>query len=139
MEKQYDIDELSRECRTSRRNIHFYVQQKILAPPVSAGVGARYSDEHRLRLLAIPVLRLQGLRLDAIRDYFASSTTEEIAQLVANVTPTAPEAVSPPPASNVLRYELAEGVELLVDATLGNRTRDRVQELLAVSRAIFTK
>src|SRR5919109_4051628 len=65
---EYTITELSELSGVNRRNIHFYVQQSLLPPPEGAGLGARYTDEHLLRLRAIPALRSRGLRLDEIRE-----------------------------------------------------------------------
>ena len=71
---EIDINELVEKSGVPRRTIHFYVQQGLLPPAEGAGLAARYSEEHLLRLAAIPVLRRRGLRLDEIRREFQQRT-----------------------------------------------------------------
>jgi DNA-binding transcriptional MerR regulator len=116
----YTITELADLSGVNRRNIHFYVQQGLLPPPEGAGLGARYNDEHLLRLRAIPILRNRGLRLDEIRERLVSMRAGEIEDLLMQ---PAPEPAERAPlhfqrpwqrAETVMRYTLAPGVELLV-------------------------
>ena len=128
----YTISELSQRTGIKRRNIHFYIQQRLLPPPKGAGLGARYDDEHVMRLQAIPILRKRGLKLDEIRDQLTEMTMGSIKRLVSGYEPDRTEALaglparraatmsyrtaSPPPqADSLRRYTLAKGVELLVD------------------------
>src|SRR5688500_13864416 len=78
----YDIGELSELSGVTRRNIHFYVQQGLLPPAGGAGLGARYSDAHLLRLKAIPLMRARGLRLDQIRGRLSNLKTAEVEALL---------------------------------------------------------
>ena len=78
MDEELTIQDLCEETGLPRRTIHFYTQQGILPPPQGSGLGARYQDEHLLRLKLIPFLRKQGMRLDEIRHKFQTSTTAEV-------------------------------------------------------------
>lgn len=141
----YDIGELSELSGVTRRNIHFYVQQGLLPPAEGAGLGARYSDAHLLRLKAIPLLRARGMRLDQIRGRLSNLNTAGAEALLADLS--RPEAASAdadggplkgvPQALTLTRYQLAPGVELTVDAGAGHKTMARVAELLRASGHIF--
>jgi DNA-binding transcriptional MerR regulator len=138
----YTITELTELSGVSRRNIHFYVQQALLPPPEGAGLGARYTDEHLLRLRAIPVLRNRGLRLDEIREQLAGMDLSAVGALLKQ-SPPAP-AGRPPPhpaqpwprAEAVTRYTLAPGVELLVGPDADQAWHIQIAELAEAIRRI---
>lgn len=83
MEPTLSIQELCDQCGLSRRTVHFYSQQGLIPPPTGAGLGARYLEEHVLRLQLIPLLRGQGLRLDEIRRRFDALGVEPAARVTA--------------------------------------------------------
>lgn len=62
-----DIEQLATLSATPRRTIRFYVQEGLLPPPDGERRGAKYSDTHLERLLAIRRLQQDGLSLEAIR------------------------------------------------------------------------
>jgi DNA-binding transcriptional MerR regulator len=141
----YDIGELSELSDVTRRNIHFYVQQGLLPPAEGAGLGARYSDAHLLRLKAIPLLRARGLRLDQIRERLSNLNAAGVEALLADLSrPVAAVADADggplegvPRARTLTRYQIASGVELTVDAGAGHKTMARVAELLRACGHIF--
>ena len=141
----YDISQLSELSGVTRRNIHFYVQQGLLPPAEGAGLGARYSDAHLLRLKAIPLLRSRGLRLDQIRGRLSNLNTTGVEALLAELSrPMAAGAEADggssgdaPPARTLTRYQIAPGVEMTVDAGAGHKTMARVAELLRACGHIF--
>lgn len=141
----YDIGELSELSGVTRRNIHFYVQQGLLPPAEGAGLGARYSDAHLLRLKAIPLLRARGMRLDQIRGRLSNLNTAGVEALLTDLSrPAAAVADADggplkgvPQALTLTRYQLAPGVELTVDAGAGHKTMARVAELLRACGHIF--
>ena len=63
----YTITQLEEKTGLLRRTIHFYVKERLLPPPAGRGVGAKYDEEHLLRLGVICVLR-NKLSLDGIRE-----------------------------------------------------------------------
>ena len=141
----YDIGELSELSGVTRRNVHFYVQQGLLPPAEGAGLGARYSDAHLLRLKAIPLLRARGLRLDQIRERLSKLNSAGVEALLAELSkPLAAVADADgatlkggPQTRTLTRYQIAPGVELTVDAGAGHKTMARVAELLHACRHIF--
>lgn len=57
------------ECSgVARRTIHFYVKEGLLPPPSKPGGGARYGNEHLLRLLLIRECQREHYKLQAIRE-----------------------------------------------------------------------
>ena len=150
----YTINELSERTGTKRRNIYFYVQQRLLPPPKGAGLGARYDDEHVMRLQAIPILRKRGLKLDEIRERLTHMKSGSIKRLIGGYEPEQSEALagiparrakpmnyraaSPPPqADSLRRYTLAKGVELLVDSTNHSAIHGHIPQLAQAVKQIL--
>ena len=137
----YTIAELSEISGVNRRNIHFYVQQGLLSPPEGAGLGARYTEEHLLRLRAIPILRNHGLRLDEIRARLAGMDASAVAALLmpppdGPVGGARPHAAPKLRGEAVTRYALAPGVELLVGPEADQAWQIKIAELLQVIQGI---
>jgi len=133
---EYTITELSTLSGVNRRNIHFYIQQGLVPPADGAGLGARYTDEHLLRLRAIPVLRNRGLRLDAIREQLAGLDGAAVRSLLAqpptaSTGPRSTPALQAEPGETVTRYRLAPGVEILIGPDADPRWHRRAAELAA--------
>ncbi len=138
----YTIQELTDLTGLSRRTIHFYKGQGILAPPMGAGLGARYGEEHLLRLRLVPLLRRQGLRLDAIREQLVGMSLVEMQRSLA-ATPAAAEPVpgSPSPAPLATRtfvhYSLPAGITLVAPAHLNSADQKKLSALLGAAARIF--
>lgn len=64
----YTITQIEEMTGVPRRNIHFYVKESLLPPPVGLRNSARYNEEHLLRLGVIRVLQGSHLRLEGIRE-----------------------------------------------------------------------
>lgn len=62
------ITELEERSGVARRTIHFYIREGLLPSPDKPGGGARYDEEHLLRLLLIRELQSGRYRLAEIRD-----------------------------------------------------------------------
>ncbi len=167
--KEYTIQELSALSGVPRRTVHFYTQQGILPPPQGAGLGARYSELHLLRLQAVPVLRARGLRLDEIRQRLAGLDLEATRALLAPASagpapapfpPAAVREISPswpagpsigrpdhpggpdlsiPTPRATLHYPLPGGLELTAPADLDPALRRKLLRLLQEARRILTE
>ncbi len=139
----YTIQELTEHAGVPRRTVHFYSQQGILPPPSGAGLGARYGEEHLLRLKLVPLLRRQGLRLDDIRERFAALSLEEMRQLLSAKPSPARPPVSPRPAparpspQAFNLYQLPAGITLLVPTHLTPADREKLSALLNAAAQIF--
>jgi DNA-binding transcriptional MerR regulator len=143
---EYTINDLVNLSGVNRRNIYFYVQQGLLPPPEGAGLGARYGDEHLLRLRAIPRLRDRGLRLDEIRVRLDGKDLRSIEAMLAEQPQPQPagrvrevETARRSPPQSLLRYRLAEGVELLVEASADAKARSATAELIDAADRIFNR
>jgi len=143
---EYTIGDLVDATGVNRRNIYFYVQQGLLPPPGGAGLGARYGDEHLLRLRAIPVLRSQGLRLDEIGERLAALDLRSLRALLAEAPKAAGVArkgdapsSAMPNAKRLTRYTLAAGVDLFVEAGVESIARAQVAELIQAAQKILTR
>lgn len=135
------INELEAMSGVNRRNIRFYVQQEILPPPEGAGLGARYDEEHLLRLKAIPVLRNRGMRLDEIRSFLTRSSRRELERMLQAPQPL-PGAVRRKAGSEVtgracVRYAVAPGVEITIDADASPTVREKVTTLIHEAERLF--
>ncbi|MBP7705692.1 MAG: MerR family transcriptional regulator [Candidatus Aminicenantes bacterium] len=61
--KEWTLRELAAETGATERTIRFYISRGILPPPLRAGRGAAYGEEHRARIEDIRRLQAQGLTL----------------------------------------------------------------------------
>lgn len=81
METTYSISELEQLTGTNRRTIYYYVTEKILPPPVGAGLAARYSEVHYLRLLLIARMQKSHMRLQGIKEALDEMSIEQMRTL----------------------------------------------------------
>jgi DNA-binding transcriptional MerR regulator len=79
-ETRYDFTISDLEARTgiNRRTIHFYVKEGILPAPQGAGGGARYGEEHLLRLQLTRELQKSHLKLSGIREAMDGMTLAQM-------------------------------------------------------------
>jgi DNA-binding transcriptional MerR regulator len=64
----YTVSDLESLTGINRRTIHFYVKEGVLPAPQGAGGGARYGEEHLLRLQLTRDLQKSHLKLSGIRE-----------------------------------------------------------------------
>lgn len=137
----FSIGELETLTGVNRRNIRFYVEQEVIPPPDGAGLGARYDDEHLLRLRAIPILRNRGMRLDEIRAFLGKAKKRDVEQLVAapQPQPAAPQTAPRMQASGraCIHYVVAPGVEITVDVDAPADVRANAAALIAEAGRLF--
>ena len=120
------IGELADRVGLSRRAVRFYVQQKLLPPPIGGGRGAHYDSNHVQRLTRIVQLQAAGHSLEAIRRILEGKEVLPPVELEAAV----PRGV----AELWTRVRIAEGVELHVDA---HRRPLDAGQLAAVREAVW--
>ena len=126
--EEYGISELAEAAGLTRRAVRFYVQQGLLQPPLGRGRGRHYDGSHLERLRRIAGLQQAGHSLEAIRRILAGGAAEPVPE------PDRRPRVRPVLSSGLwTRVELAEGVELHLDAT---RYRPAVEQLLAIREAV---
>jgi DNA-binding transcriptional MerR regulator len=129
---EYTIQEIIQLSGLPRRTIYFYIQQNLLPSPEGAGLAARYSQQHLLRLKLIPLLRGQGLRLDQIREKMASLSIKEAQDLLTQLETSQPPAVSAPIQAHhtYTHYTLPSGITLIVPGQLSPSLQQKVEKLL---------
>ena len=129
------IGDLAEAAGLSRRAIRFYVQQRLLPPPLGRGRGRHYDQTHLQRLRRIEQLQSAGHSLEAIR----------------RILDNGDAATPPPPAAPSrrvprlrlsaelwTRLSLGDGVELHYDAARHNPTLEQLMELRAAVHAALT-
>ena len=79
---QYTVSELERLTGISRRTIHFYVKEGVIAPPDGMAGGARYGEEHLLRLKLTRELQKSHLKLSGIREAMDSLTLDQMRSML---------------------------------------------------------
>jgi len=91
LEDNYTITDLERKTGLNRRTIHFYTKEKLIPPPYGAGGGARYGEEHVVRLRLIQELQKSHLRLSGIREALDSMSLDEMKDVLAKARVSPPE------------------------------------------------
>jgi len=128
------IGDLADAAGLSRRAIRFYVQQRLLPPPLGRGRGRHYDRSHVERLHRIGQLQAAGHSLDAIRKILDSGNGSVLAPAKA--------ARRPPRASLSARLwtrlSFGDGVELHYDASRYNPTVEQLMQLRDAVRSILS-
>lgn len=97
--RDYTLEQLSKETGLKARTIRHYIQQELLLGPETRGRGATYTDYHRKRLLTIKELRSARLSIEQIREYFQMAAPDEDIKIVTMAVPTtadeSPDSSSP--------------------------------------------
>jgi DNA-binding transcriptional MerR regulator len=148
-EIEYTIQELVGLSGVPRRTIYFYTQQEILPPPNGAGLAARYTRLHLMRLRSIPVLRAKGLRLDQIRQRLAEIDEPSLEALISQpiprpaptrlpaIDPSSPVTLITTQAQAFTHYSLPGGIVLIVPAHAQLINRQKVEELITAAEKIW--
>ena len=136
-------------CGVSERTVRYYVEEGLLPPPRGRGRGAHFDDDHLVRLKLIRAMQLAGNELGVIGEYL-----KELEQEVKGRAAGFEAALAIwsgrneqdawraelrkrwGGAAHVLRFRIAEGVELLVE-TGSMPQQDRMQAILKVLRETF--
>jgi DNA-binding transcriptional MerR regulator len=67
MDDRFGIENLAELGGVTRRTIRYYVQERLLPPPLGVGRGRHYGSAHLERLLFVKSLQEEGLPLAEIR------------------------------------------------------------------------
>jgi DNA-binding transcriptional MerR regulator len=74
----YTVSDLESLTGINRRTIHFYVKEGVLPAPQGAGGGARYGEEHLLRLQLTRDLQKSHLKLSGIKEAMDRLSLEQM-------------------------------------------------------------
>ncbi|HEX7084808.1 MAG TPA: MerR family transcriptional regulator [Vicinamibacterales bacterium] len=86
-DRTYDLRELCNAAGVTPRTVHYYIQQGLLPPAGERGPGARYGEEHLLRLVAIRRLQRAHLPLAEIRRQLEHATESDLRALAESPEP----------------------------------------------------
>jgi DNA-binding transcriptional MerR regulator len=64
----YTAEDLAFRAGVPLRTVRFYVQEKLIDPPLQRGRGAHFTDHHLAQLQQARTLQNVGFSLDAIRE-----------------------------------------------------------------------
>ena len=145
--QRFSIGELAQLAGVSRRAVRFYVQRKLIPPPLGAGRGHYYTEEHLQRLLSIKLLQDRGLTLEGIeqhlsdKPYFhadlrACAPRDAARAPTGNLARDHEDRDSPPDLSLWTRVGVAEGIELHVEGGRYRLSPARLQRLRQAVQAI---
>jgi DNA-binding transcriptional MerR regulator len=96
--KTYSIRDLLRVGGIEARTLRHWIRRKVLPAPLGRGRGARYTEDHVLRVRVIRTLRAQRLGLDVIRRQLSGLDHQQLEALLPRARPGAvPDAAPPPP------------------------------------------
>lgn len=66
--ERLSIDELAAVTGVSRRTVHYYIQRRLIDPPLGRGRGRHYDRRHALQILRVRDLQRRGVALADISD-----------------------------------------------------------------------
>ena len=61
--ERLSIDELAAVTGVSRRTVHYYIQRRLIDPPLGRGRGRHYDRRHALQILNVRDLQRRGVAL----------------------------------------------------------------------------
>jgi DNA-binding transcriptional MerR regulator len=145
-EKRYSISELAELTGISRRTVRYYVQRKLIPPPLGAGRGHFYTDAHVKRIGKIRNLQDLGFSLDEVEsqlsgplpDLFGKVRADAASQLA--LLPARKEAAvhdDEEEPSLWTRITVARGVEMQVESGRYRVSPARLKKLQKAVREIL--
>ncbi|MBL8199895.1 MAG: MerR family transcriptional regulator [Chromatiales bacterium] len=116
---QYPLDTLCTLAGLPRRTVRYYIQLKLVDPPIGATRGAYYTDRHLQQLLTIRKWTEGGLSL------------ERISELLRGDEPGVPAPKPRKPGSVEVMSHLvvADGVELVIEPGRAGLKPEEVRKL----------
>ena len=131
MQNELSIAEIAHAAGLSPRAVRYYVQEKLLPPPLGAGRGSHYSPDHLRQLHRIAELQRAGYALDAIRQLLNGQSPPPPPE------PPRPARVAPVAATLRTHIDLADGVELAFDTARFSPDPNDLLALRELARKIF--
>lgn len=144
-EGRYTAETLAFRAGVPLRTVRFYVQEKLIDPPLGRGRGAHFTDHHLVQLQQARTLQNAGFSLGAIRDrqgdlalgLKAMEAHDEMRRrwgLGRTAPRTDDEELDP---ADCIRIPMADGVELMVSQDKPLPSPRQLVELALQIRKIF--
>ena len=148
--ERLSIDELSAVTGVSRRTVHYYVQRRLIDPPLGRGRGRHYDRRHALQILNVRDLQRRGVALSAMVDgelpagVAQPGTAPEAPAASAGRPPVEDFGAARPPSagasiSSVVRIQVDKNVTVELAAGLDEITGAFVDALAAAVAAVIAK
>lgn len=131
--QRYAIGELAELTRVSRRTVHFYVQRRLIDPPLGLGRGRHYDARHAAQILRVRELQRRGVPLSAMADGVLPTAVRHDATY-AGALATFGGAVTP-----VLRVRVDDNVTVEVAADCVAMTPELLADLTSAVSAIIDR
>jgi len=122
----FTAEQLAFRAGVPLRTVRFYVQEKLIDPPLGRGRGAHFTDHHLVQLQQARTLQNAGFSLDAIREQRADLTVglqamaryetwrERWRAHAPNAKARSPDEDEDLDPAECLRVPMADGVELMI-------------------------
>jgi hypothetical protein len=146
--ERLSIDELSAVTGVSRRTVHYYVQRRLIDPPLGRGRGRHYDRRHALQILNVRDLQRRGVALSAMVDGVPRPAGQPGAAPQAPVAPAdqpaaadfgAPRVSAGASISSVVRIQVDKNVTVELAAGLDDITGAFVDALAAAVARVIAK
>lgn len=119
--KKYTIEELGEQTGFSRRTIRYYVQEKLIDPPIGHTRAGYYNDSHMQQLLRIKSFQEKGIGITAMRPLMKKETIEPVL----------------PSREVMVRYEIVPGIEVNVSREIETREPRKIFEIIRIAKSIM--
>lgn len=145
----FTAEQLSYRAGVPLRTVRFYVQEKLIDPPLGRGRGAHFTDHHLIQLQQARTLQNAGFSLDAIREQRADLTVglqamaaydswrERWRATAPNAKAKAPDEDDELDPAECLRIPMAEGVELMISGDRRLPSPRQLVEIALYIRKVF--
>jgi DNA-binding transcriptional MerR regulator len=142
----YTAETLAFKAGVPLRTVRFYVQEKLIDPPLGRGPGAHFTERHLIQLQQARVLQNAGMSLEAIRerrDELSTGLTamanyaamrERSKAFALHGRATEEDELDP---ADCIRIPMADGVELMVSQDRALPSPRQLVELALLIRKMF--
>jgi DNA-binding transcriptional MerR regulator len=138
---EFTAEQLAFRAGLPLRTVRFYVQEKLIDPPLGRGPGAHFTAEHLVQLQQARTLQNAGFSLEAIRERrgdlsvgLAAMQQHDRWRARWHAEPQDEELFD---AAEALRIPMADGVDLLIDRDRRLPSPKQLVDIALYIRKIF--
>jgi hypothetical protein len=141
-ERLYSIGELAELTGVSRRTVHFYVQRRLIDPPLGRGRGRHYDQRHVEQIRRVRALQRQGVPLDdmaagGLARTMPQADAAEPLEVESRAALRPGVAAEPPGVQPVVRVRIDQNVT--VEVAQAAATPELVAALVASASAVVSE